>query len=168
MASIEKTTHGSHRVRWRDADGRQRSRSFKTRKQALTFIGKTNANARAVEDDGSIGVAAHEAARAFAGLHATAAREDAIGAIDPNGLYVYCLWGVSTHRPLYVGQSRNLFGRLGQHFGDPTRKDLIRRVTLTRCETTEQMMELERRLIVHFRPRLNIIWKPAPLLATTA
>ena len=34
MATIEKTEQGTYRVRWRNPQGRTRSRSFKTRKDA--------------------------------------------------------------------------------------------------------------------------------------
>lgn len=35
--SITPTAHGTHQVRWRDIQGRQRSRSFKTRALAEKF-----------------------------------------------------------------------------------------------------------------------------------
>ena len=38
MATIERTEHGTYRVRWRNPQGRTRSRTFKTRKDANNHL----------------------------------------------------------------------------------------------------------------------------------
>ena len=38
MATIERTEHGTYRVRWRNPQGRTRSRTFKTRKDANSHL----------------------------------------------------------------------------------------------------------------------------------
>lgn len=76
---------------------------------------------------------------------------------DPHGFFVYCLWGVALDRPLYVGCSSNVLSRLGSHLSDRGKRDLVRRVTITRCATRVVMMRTERRLIAELQPTLNIV-----------
>lgn len=77
--------------------------------------------------------------------------------LDPHGFYVYCLWGDSDARPLYVGQSSNLLGRLGSHLNDRRKRHLIKRVTLIKCTAYGHMMATEARLIAHYQPPLNTV-----------
>lgn len=76
---------------------------------------------------------------------------------QPQGFFVYCLWGDDTTSPLYVGQSGNLLARLGHHFGDRTKCSTIRRVTLIRCATKQLMDSTETRLIKRHNPPWNSI-----------
>lgn len=46
MASIHKGRNGTYRVRWRDPAGRQRSKSFKLRKEAATFVSELEVSLR--------------------------------------------------------------------------------------------------------------------------
>jgi predicted GIY-YIG superfamily endonuclease len=77
------------------------------------------------------------------------------GRIDPGGFYVYLLWGDDETRPLYVGQSTNIFSRLGSHMSDPKKRYRIQTVSVIRCETERQMGTTELRLIRKYRPELN-------------
>jgi hypothetical protein len=78
-------------------------------------------------------------------------------AFDPRGFFVYLLWGDNIERPLYVGQSRNLFARLGQHMSNRERKHLVKRVQVMRCKSEADMTSTENRLIALYQPPLNIV-----------
>lgn len=75
---------------------------------------------------------------------------------NPNGYFVYLLWGVNPGAPLYVGQSANVFGRIGSHLGNPERRPYVKSVQLIRCPNEAKMMELESRLIHKYSPSWNI------------
>jgi hypothetical protein len=72
---------------------------------------------------------------------------------DPAGFFVYLLWGDDPQTPIYVGESGNVFARIGAHMRE--KSDAIRRVQLFRCETVDVMHDTEARLIKHFAPPLN-------------
>lgn len=76
--------------------------------------------------------------------------------VDPHGFFVYTLYG-DFYAPLYVGQTANVFRRVGEHCQDPKKSLLIRRVGLLRCDTRDQALELERRLIKALTPKWNVI-----------
>ena len=76
---------------------------------------------------------------------------------DPHGYFVYLLWGDSEDTPLYVGQSTNILGRLGQHMQAPDRRHRVRRVQVLRCRGKADMDRTERRLIACYQPPLNIV-----------
>lgn len=76
---------------------------------------------------------------------------------DPNGYFVYLLWGVSANRPLYVGRSTNVFARVGSHMGNGRRRPSIKNVQFLRCRNAATMVELEYALILKFNPPWNII-----------
>jgi hypothetical protein len=80
--------------------------------------------------------------------------------MDPNGYYVYLLWGIEEDRPLYVGQSTNIFSRLGSHMNDPVKRARVRRVMVIGCKTERQMDSTELRLIRKYRPELNTAGVP--------
>lgn len=78
-------------------------------------------------------------------------------AFDPRGFFVYLLWGSDSDVPLYVGQSRNLLSRLGQHMSNPDRKHLVQRVQVMRCKNERDMCRTENRLITLYQPPLNVV-----------
>jgi hypothetical protein len=80
--------------------------------------------------------------------------------VDPFGFYVYCLWAEGENSPFYVGQSRNIFGRLGQHVQRFGRR--LARVTVTACPDEEAARRIEGELIRQFRPVENIILNKVP------
>ena len=94
--------------------------------------------------------AANEAA---VGIAATAFGD----AFDPHGWFVYLLWGDDPEIPLYVGQSRNVLGRLGGHLQDPDKNPHVRQVALIRCDDRDAMHRTEWRLIRHYQPPWNTV-----------
>ncbi len=84
-------------------------------------------------------------------------------AFDPRGHFVYCLWGVDSRTPLYVGMSSNVLARLGAHLGDSAKRPLIRKVTLLRCKTEKQMKRTETRMIAQFQPPMNTVGVRRPI-----
>lgn len=80
---------------------------------------------------------------------------------NPNGFFVYLLWGANPERPLYVGQSTNVFSRVGTHMDNPRRRPSIRDVQFIRCHNAVTMMELESALILKFDPPWNIKGVPS-------
>lgn len=79
------------------------------------------------------------------------------GCIDPVGIFVYALYGDSRTTPLYVGQTANIFMRLGRHYTDSRKRPDIRRISLLRCATRHQAIRLERELIQALNPPWNKI-----------
>lgn len=78
--------------------------------------------------------------------------------IEPHGFHVYVLWSDGT--PVYVGQSSNLFARLGAHMGDREKRGVTTKVQIIRCPDREAALALESELILQYRPRLNITGNP--------
>jgi hypothetical protein len=72
---------------------------------------------------------------------------------DPNGFFVYLLWGDDPDRPIYVGQSRDVLSRMGTG----TRRFAVKNVQWIRRESKEAMDELERSLIRLYQPPENKI-----------
>lgn len=76
--------------------------------------------------------------------------------LDPFGYYVYLLWpDKDAAKPVYVGQSRNLFSRLGSHMTDPAKRYKVYWVTIVRCKDEDSMNRVEEDLIRHHCPPLN-------------
>jgi hypothetical protein len=75
--------------------------------------------------------------------------------LDPHGFFVYLLLGEGSE-PLYVGQSRNIFTRLGTHMGPRNHRDLVKKVRLIRCADDASMRRIETSLIHELGPRLNV------------
>jgi hypothetical protein len=75
---------------------------------------------------------------------------------NPGGYYVYILWGDDPDIPLYVGQSTNVFARIGQHLGDPRKRALMKRLQLIRCDAEHVMNAAEARLIRSYGPVFNV------------
>ena len=79
------------------------------------------------------------------------------------GFYVYAFWGEHETRPLYIGKSRTLHGRLGSHLSSPEKLALITDVSAVRCRTAQEMDALEVEMIRKLRPP----WNRAGLLTAT-
>src|SRR4051812_23425341 len=75
----------------------------------------------------------------------------------PHGWFVYILWGESPSRPLYVGQSTNVLSRIGSHMGDAEKRRLTKRIDLIRCGSNDEMVAMEKRLILEWSPWLNVL-----------
>jgi predicted GIY-YIG superfamily endonuclease len=75
---------------------------------------------------------------------------------DPHGYYVYLLWGENEDRPVYIGQSRNVLGRLGTHMQNPEKRCLVKSVQLIRCSGEATMKRTEAALIREYKPSMNI------------
>lgn len=88
---------------------------------------------------------------------ATRASVNLNDSFNPNGFYVYALWGKDDACPLYVGQSTNVLARLGSHLGDRNKRGHVERVTLIRCRGPREMDLTERELIKHHRPPWNTV-----------
>lgn len=73
---------------------------------------------------------------------------------DPRGFFVYVL----SYRDeiMYVGQSRNILSRLGQHMTNRERRHKVDHIALFRCKNERAMTELEDHLIADNRPPWNI------------
>lgn len=82
-------------------------------------------------------------------------------AFDPHGYYVYLLWGDDDETPLYIGQSRNVLGRLGSHLQDREKRHLVRRVQLIQCSGVATMNRTEAALIREYLPPMNTVGVPA-------
>ena len=81
---------------------------------------------------------------------------------DPSGFYVYLLWEVPHDpKPLYVGKSGNILGRLGGHLNDGAKRARVGWVTLIRCTSEQAMARREAELIRKYRPEWN---KDIPLV----
>lgn len=72
---------------------------------------------------------------------------------SPHGYYVYLLWGDRRYRPLYVGQSRNVLRRIGQHVSDYG--ELINDVDVIPCDSQEEMTSIEQAMIEALSPMWN-------------
>lgn len=79
-----------------------------------------------------------------------------IDRINASGFFVYTLWGDDPGSPLYIGMSRSLFGRLGSHMQQASKREAIRTVTLIEYPDERTMRDAERALIDHFRPPWNV------------
>jgi hypothetical protein len=74
---------------------------------------------------------------------------------DITGFCVYVLLD-SEQQPVYVGQSRQLFGRLSEHLRSE-KADYTETVQVLLCPSKAHMVELEARLIQLYQPRFNTI-----------
>lgn len=77
--------------------------------------------------------------------------------LDPHGFYVYLLWGTDRERPLYVGETTNLFARLGTHMSDRTKRRQVERITVLKCRSHTVMNSTEWSLIRLYQPPMNSI-----------
>lgn len=74
---------------------------------------------------------------------------------DPHGFYVYTLW--QADEPLYVGQSRNIYARLGAHMSDREKRRRTTSISLSKHSTIKRMDDAEWHLIAELNPALNIM-----------
>jgi hypothetical protein len=75
---------------------------------------------------------------------------------NPNGYFVYVLWGDEADQPLYVGQSINVLARLGAHMNEPLKRAAVQSVALIRCKSQKHMTATEIELIRTLRPEWNV------------
>jgi hypothetical protein len=150
--SIQQTKHGTWQVRWRDRSGRHFSKSVRTKELAI----KLERQMRAATDLGRDPVGDPLWRRMLRQRLGDRAAID-VGGFNPNGHFVYLLWGSSDDRPLYIGRSSNVLARLGNHMVRPDRRHRITRVTLVRCFTAEDAAETEADLIDFYQCELNVL-----------
>jgi len=150
--SIRQTKHGTWLVRWRDAAGRHRGKTFKTKALADAFEAQRLSRSALGIDTQPIPLWR----RMVEGELGPQAAIDA-GGFNPNGHFVYLLWGTSDDRPLYIGRSSNVLARLGSHMNNPARRHRIARVTLIRCFSAEVAAETEAHLIDVYQCELNML-----------
>lgn len=78
----------------------------------------------------------------------------------PRGFYIYFLIGPGDEI-FYVGQSTNLYQRLGAHMSQLAKFAIIDRIEFAECATKFEMDEMERILIGALRPQWNTVHNPA-------
>lgn len=79
---------------------------------------------------------------------------------SPHGCYVYFL--LSPKRELlYVGQSTNIYSRLGSHFAGNQKRQFVRYVEIILCKDETHMDELEIIAIEILKPPWNIQHNPS-------
>lgn len=80
--------------------------------------------------------------------------------MNPAGYFIYMLWeSRSDAAPAYIGSSKNVLARLGQHLGGnclTTRRLKVGWVSLVKCATETRMLGREKELIMRYQPRLNV------------
>lgn len=85
---------------------------------------------------------------------------------EPRGWFVYLL--LAGEEVLYVGSSRNVLARLGDHLSSPEKRLHVTRVRLIRCHNRAAMLRAETRLIRAWLPKWNVAMKPAACRETVA
>jgi predicted GIY-YIG superfamily endonuclease len=78
-------------------------------------------------------------------------------AFDPHGYYVYLLWGDSDQTPLYIGQSQNVLGRLGDHMRNKDKRFMVTSIQLIKCSGEATMKRTEAALIKEYNPPMNTV-----------
>lgn len=74
----------------------------------------------------------------------------------PDGVYfVYLAWGFDPKRPLYVGKTRALMGRLGKHSQQSRWFDSVRRWEVYAYPSEEEALIAEGDAINELRPEYN-------------
>jgi len=149
---IKQTKYGTWQVRWRDADHRQRAKTVRTRALAEKF----ERQVRTKEDSPDVPTIYEPLWRKVlrSQLDDRAAIE--VDGFNPNGFFVYMLWDRTEDQPIYIGASRNILARLGNHLVNPDRRHRVGRVTLVRCWSRVAMAATENKLIDFYRPELNL------------
>lgn len=80
--------------------------------------------------------------------------------------YVYVLRDTDAE-VVYVGQSRNVFNRVGSHVTDVEKGPVVETVQLIPCDNEEQMCALEMSLIRAWQPKFNRVgvgYRPSEML----
>lgn len=148
--SIQHTATGKWKVRWIPRGDRERSRTFIRKGDAEKFhaavIAEKDAERRIIEPMWRKVLRTQLDDRA----------EILTDHLNPQGSFVYLLWGASEDKPVYVGMSTNVLSRLGSHMNNETKRQRVTKVTLIRCYSIEDARALELRLIRFYNPELNI------------
>lgn len=71
---------------------------------------------------------------------------------------VYVLRGIGGE-VAYVGKTKNIFTRFGEHLRNPVKRSLVRTAELYRCHNMGEATELENKMIDFYQPPLNIAGK---------
>lgn len=82
---------------------------------------------------------------------------EVVAVLNPHAFHVYVLWGWDDKQPLYVGSSIQVLSRVAWHLQRREKRESVRRVTVLRCDTSDAMRDLERRLIAEHQPPLNVM-----------
>jgi hypothetical protein len=153
--SIKRTPEGGWQARWRDVQGKQRARTVRTRAQAekLERRGRAERDAARAQAPITFDPLWRKVLRTQLDNHAAIEVEG----FNPNGSFVYLLWDHTDDRPIYIGASRNILARLGNHLVDPDKRGRVGRVTLVRCYGPEAMAATEAKLIDFYKPELNLL-----------
>ena len=150
---VKQTRYGTWQVRWRDDAGRQRARTLRTRAQA----DRLERQVRAKEEAPTVDVIYEPLWRKVLRSQLDGQAAIDVDGFNPNGHFVYLLWDRAEDTPIYVGASKNILGRLGNHLVDPKKRHRVCRVTLIRCRGTKAMAATEAKLIDFYRPELNLL-----------
>ena len=93
--------------------------------------------------------------------------------LPASGFYVYIAWGTDKKRPLYVGKSRNLLARMGQHSQSSAWWKYMQRLAVYAYPTEADALNAEAEAIGELQPEYNLAgvtrrplqpYKPKPLL----
>lgn len=157
--SIKPTPHGTWEVRWRDHEGRHWSRRFKTREAAE----RCEELARQARAEGRPVPSAIAVRRPLSPVLTPDSRPLLVESetFDPRGQYVYMLWDEEGGAPFYIGRSGNILGRLGQHAVNREKRARLARVTLIRCKSHAEAVEVEQHMIALHRPDMNVLMMPS-------
>jgi len=148
--SVKRTEGGRWKVRWRNLEGRELSRTFTLKRDAHEY----QSAVLSAKERGHLDLEPVWRRKLRSQLDDNA--EIVHDTINPHGFYVYLLWSASDDKPLYVGLSTNVLSRLGNHMSDPAKVMRVTRVTLLKCYSAEVMQALELKLIRFYNPELNI------------
>jgi hypothetical protein len=147
---IAQLPSGRWQARWTDENGLRQSRGgFETKGDAAAF--RRKALAGITNQPAAPPPLWRKVLRQQLGDRA----EIELGEVNPYGFFVYLLWTARMDRPLYVGQSINVFARVGAHVVRPEIRPRIARVTLIRCYSEADMHKTESKLIAFYEPTLN-------------
>lgn len=80
------------------------------------------------------------------------------------GFQIYVLFDAAD-APLYIGQSTNVFARLGEHLRHPAKRAQVTRIAVRECASKADMDETEQRLIAAHCPPWNTASLPVDVLA---
>lgn len=69
--------------------------------------------------------------------------------------YVYVAWGTDKNRPLYVGKSRSLLARLGQHSQNSLWWHHLTRLAIYSYDSEREALRAEAEAIAEYQPEYN-------------
>lgn len=138
--TIGQLPSGSWRVRWFDPDGRRRCRTLKTYEDAAVF------EQAVIEVTGR--------GQPIGDVRPELLLEGKRFRVSTRGHYVYLLHD-EDDVIVYVGRSSNILKRLGDHLHVRERRELVAAASIIRCETEQEMKQLETALIFLHQPALN-------------